>query len=188
MAGQNDITQRGKQGMAKRGKIAKRKTSPKKNKSKKEGPSKRRASVARNRKSDFMPGKARVETKLVGTNKQFRFTSNRYRTNISRAKFGSEKFQKELLDKTKKFRKKYNTTKTRVIAEIRIRRAGKTKSQFISIGRAEFGDVNQRVKDTITRLQKLMSGYARQGFRITRISGIQLQRVTRAKKKAKKRK
>lgn len=170
---------KGKQGMAKRGKIAKRKTPSKSNsRKKKRSPS----------GSSFLSGVARKSAKKVGHAKQFQFNSERYSTNFSRKQFASEKFKNELLDKTKKFRKKYKTTKTRVIAELRIRRNGKTKSQFISIGRAEFGGVNQRIDDTITHLQRLMSGYARQGWKITRIAGIQLQRVTATKKKKKRRK
>jgi hypothetical protein len=166
-------------GMAKRGKIAKRKTPSRRNKQKE---------VRQATGSRFLAGAPKTSAKKVGRAKQFQFNSERYVTNISRKNFASEEFKKELLGKAKKFRKKYNSTKTRTIAEIRIRRNGKTKSQFISIGRAEFGDVNQRIEDTMKHLLRLIRGYANQGWRVTRVSGVSLQRVTRAPKKKKRRK
>lgn len=161
-------------GKSKRGTVSRAQKSNKSTNSQKKKPPPRRSLLA---------GTPKTSSKKVGHNKQFQFTANRYATNISRKDFESENFQVDLLDKVKKFRKKYRTTKTRVIVELKLRRAGKTKTQLISIGRSEFGNVKQRVADTMIHLQRVMKGYLRDGFRVTRISGVQLQRVTETKKK-----
>lgn len=154
------------------------------------GPRSRRSNPKKEKRSpprrSFLANRPRVVSKKVGRKGNFKFDAWKFKTDIKRKDFNSPQNKARLLEKTKAFRKKFKTTKTRVIIEVGLRRRGKTKIQKISIGRAEFGDVEQRIQDTITHLERSMRGYARQGFRITRIRSVQLQRVTETKKKKRK--
>jgi len=129
-------------------------------------------------------------SKKVGQNKQFQFTYQHhyFKKRVNRRAFESPEFQAELLEEVKKFRKKHKTTKTRTIATIRYRHRNKYFEKSISIGRAEFGNVNTRVEDTMAHFRRLLGHYARQGFKFVRLKRIQLGKLTEAKKKKKRKK
>jgi hypothetical protein len=138
-------------------------------------------------RAKFLGNPAKTVSKRVGQKKQLRYTAQRFNTNVKPQSLNTPENRKSLIAATKKFRKKYNTTKTRVLVAVTLRRRGKKKLQYISVPRAELGSVTERIDETLEQIEHSLRGYKKQGFNVGHIREIILERVTRAKKKARRR-